>query len=161
MQSRLFVHRLKEPASIGSDNLSIARSCFPPLGQTIVFNTMTVPIKPLRSHLRPKPVRSDFGQNIQSCSQGFSNRLQAVESPYRSQHMRRIGALMSTRFEPSTFLEQFEDPGQQPLFRMPGNEPRTKFTQHGEIKAWVGQFQTERIFPIDTATDRLSGLSVR
>ena len=41
---------------------------------------------------------------------------------------------------------------------MTGQEPVTKFTEHGKVEAWVREIETQEILPVDTGADRLGGL---
>ena len=50
---------------------------------------------------------------------------------------------------------------EQPLDGVMGEQALTKIVQEGEVETRVVQVQTEGIFPVDTAADRISGLAVR
>ena len=44
---------------------------------------------------------------------------------------------------------------------MTGQEPVTKFTEHGKVEARVREIETQEILPVDTRTDRLRRLAIR
>ena len=50
---------------------------------------------------------------------------------------------------------------QEPLDSPMGQQPLTKIVQEGEVKPRVVQVQTQRIFPIYTAADRICRLAIR
>ena len=90
----------------------------------------------------------------------FPCAFQPIQITNGRQHMRRVGALASTRFEPTTALAQIQQRLQEVCFGFSSEQTRAKLRKHGKIKARVGEFQAERLFPIDALAHRFGSLSI-
>lgn len=74
--------------------------------------------------------------------------------------MSGIGPLLPSRFEPAALPSQSQNGIEQPLLRLSLQEPRAEFGENGIIEAGIGEFQSQRIFPVNPTTDGVRRLAV-
>jgi hypothetical protein len=72
-----------------------------------------------------------------------------------------VGALPPSGFEPSTIPTSLQKQIQQTLFGIPLDQTGAKFGKDGMVKARIGQFQAERVFPSQPITHSVSSLAIR
>jgi hypothetical protein len=58
-------------------------------------------------------------------------------------------------------LALLQERSQEALLSLSGKEASTEFTQHRKVETRIGQFEAERIFPINAASHRLRRLTIR
>jgi hypothetical protein len=90
----------------------------------------------------------------------FQDTFHTVERTDRRQDMGGIGPLGAPRREPAPGLAGAQEGVQKPLGGLMGEQTTAKIVQQGEVEAWVGQFETQGIFPIHAAADGIGGLAV-
>ena len=83
----------------------------------------------------------DGRQHIECVSQRLCHTFQAAQALNGGQHMRGVGTLATTRFEPAAHLGMREQGLEETLFGSSCHQSRTKLTQHGEVKALILEFQ--------------------
>jgi hypothetical protein len=71
-----------------------------------------------------------------------------------------IGALPPTCLDQALPLTPLQQLLQEPFLGTPRQEPIPELTEDRKIEARIGQLQPQQIFPINTCTDGLGGLTV-
>jgi hypothetical protein len=99
------------------------------MAQAIVLHPVAVPLKPVWGDVVNQPLRREGGEIIQDGTQRFSDAFHVGERADTSQHMRRIGALLATRFEPASLLAHLQEPIQQEGLLPALHQTQTKFGQ--------------------------------
>ena len=66
---------------------------------------------------------------------------QPTQRANSGQHLRRIGALLAWRLDPATFPKLLQQAIEQPTLSSMGEQTTSKFGEHREVKATIGQFQ--------------------
>src|SRR5436853_5093408 len=130
-------------------------------GEAVVFHATTITVIPFWSSMGSEPLGSDFCQTVEGMTYSFSYSLKTIEHPYRCQNMGRIGTLTAACFEQPSRFETLEHGLEKLYLRSTCDQASTKFAQDRKVKARIGQFEGESIFPVDTLLDRLGGLSIR
>jgi len=69
--------------------------------------------------------------------------------------------LFSSLLQQSEHLGAFQQGVKQDQLQLAFNQASAKLAQHRVVEASVGQFQTERILPVNPAPHRIRGLAVR
>jgi len=70
--------------------------------------------------------------------------------------MSGVGTLLATKLHPSTCQRSIQQRLQNLLLRFSLDQALTKLTEHRGIEAWICQFQTQQIFPIEPPSNRIS-----
>ena len=86
---------------------------------------------------RMLPVWRHFCQHIERVTQRFPCAFQAIQITYGCQHMCRVGALASARFQPATTLAQVQYSLQQLRFGSSSEQACAKLREHRKIKVWI------------------------
>src|SRR5260370_34484630 len=92
---------------------------------------------------------------------GFPNTFKTIERPNGGQHMRGVGSLFASPFDPASLPKLRNEQIEETTFSSMSQQATAKFTQDREVKARIGQVQAESILDIDPRAHRISGLSVR
>src|SRR5438034_5404996 len=90
----------------------------------------------------------------------LTDRLQAAEMANRRDNMSGVGSLPTSSLQKTTLLEQLQHEIEQPLLSSTTYQPAPKFTEDGEVKAWVGKFKTEHVFPVNAGANSVGGLPI-
>src|SRR5258706_3832486 len=102
--------------TIGSNRLRQFEAFGLCLGEAILIETTAIAVKPFRIDLSQQPVGSHFRQDIEGMSQRFPCAFESIQITNGRQHMRRVCALASSRFEPATTLAQLQESLQEQRF---------------------------------------------
>ncbi len=129
--------------AVGSDLIGVLPTFLLLFGQAFLFEPCSIPLHPFGWHLGKHPLGRHFREDIQDIDHRLSHAQRPVERADLGQHMRRVGALPPTGFEPSTLATALQEEFQQPQLGIPRNQTRAELGEHGMVKPGVSQFQAE------------------
>jgi hypothetical protein len=96
----------------------------------IVPNPGAIAVKPCQWHLGAQPIWGEHRQAIQGMAQGLAHTLQAVEDANGSKLMGGVDALGAMGFEEPRSRPLASNVIEQPLFRLPRDQPGLEFAQY-------------------------------
>src|SRR5690242_11369511 len=74
--------------------------------------------------------------------------------------MAGIGALFAACLDPAALFEEVKQPLKQAGFGLGVDQTSPEFAQNRGVKAGIGQFKTQQVFPIDATAYGFGGLAV-
>src|SRR5260370_21956919 len=97
--------------------------CF---GEPILLHAMGIALIPVVWSKGTQPLWGNVGQGVEGCAHRLANAHHPVDRSYRCQDMGGIGALATSGFDESPFLEAGEQRFEYLILHLPFNPPRAK-----------------------------------
>src|SRR5215210_2079345 len=128
--------------------------------ETIVFEAITIAVKPDGWYRGLKPAWVCRGEDVEGMAQCLADAFESVEHLDSSEYMGRVGALATFALDQALGAKEREHGLKQQQFRITDDQALAKLAQDGGIEARIGQLQRQGIFPINASAYGGGGLLI-
>jgi hypothetical protein len=125
------------------------------LRDIIVVSRLAIPLDPDGIGMSAQPCGCGGGQRIQGCPHGLGHAGETVQGTDRSEHMCGVGTLAASGAQQLVLPTQDQKRIEEMLFQASCHQATAELAQNRGIEARVGQFQSQKVLPIDAAADRI------
>lgn len=130
------------------------------LGQPVVLNAVRVALKPHRLRDPAQPLGRHRGQVVEGGAERLGDQLKEMQVAYGGQDIGAVGPLLPPRLEQAALPEPLQHRVEQQVPGLAIDEAGPELGQDAEMKAWVGELEAERVFPVDPRPHGLGCLPV-
>jgi hypothetical protein len=145
----------KQLMTIATDLLGMGAPLRLALRHFVIASPPVISLQPSRIRLGAQPLRGRCRQGIQGGAQGLGHTFETVQRADRAEHMGGVGTLPAPGVQQLQVTAQHQKGVEQLLFRASSHQAAAEFAQNRGIEARVGQFQSQKVLPIDAAADRI------